>query len=155
MPIENSKVIFKAGENVSDTTPAIQVGQISVDVPNKQLYVDTDINVRTHIEDNTKLSLSGGTLMGNLIVEGSQVGGPVTTISDTGIEFGSVNGGVEFGINYSANVLEITSVNGTIAYMRNGFFCVNYDYTQGFPVSNTAVVANKEYVDTKMSWQTW
>lgn len=57
--------MFMWGESLTETTPAVNTGQILLDKTTSTLHVDTDAG-RTQIVDNTKLPLTGGTMIGDI-----------------------------------------------------------------------------------------
>ena len=65
-------VMFMWGESLTETTPAVNTGQILLDKTTSTLHVDTDTG-RTQIVDNTKLPLSGGTMTGPINMNSQKI----------------------------------------------------------------------------------
>lgn len=74
-------VSFRYGAPVTSSYPPLSPGAFTFDSEKLSLYLDTETE-RLQVKDPLKLSLTGGTLSGDLLVEGTE-GTVVASISST------------------------------------------------------------------------
>lgn len=93
-----NNVEFLWGENLSDTTPAINQGQILFDKTTSTLHIDTE-DGRQKVLDDTKLNLTGGTLVGPLYLGESMKDEPPYTKEASYLVFQAIGPQIRTTIN--------------------------------------------------------
>lgn len=143
-------VMFMWGESLTETTPAVNTGQILLDKTTSTLHVDTDTG-RTQIVDNTKLPLSGGTMTGPINMNSQKIinlANPTDNNDATNKIF----------VDTAFQTLEAEVNQQLLAYLQlkggtmTGILDMgDYRITSLATPSSDTDAANKDYVDTQVS----
>ena len=143
-------VMFMWGELLTETTPAVNTGQILLDKTTSTLHVDTDTG-RTQIVDNTKLPLSGGTMTGPINMNSQKI----TNLANPTANNDATN---KIFVDTAFQTLEAEVNQQLLAYLQlkggtmTGILDMgDYRITSLATPSSDTDAANKDYVDTQVS----
>ena len=142
----NQRVTFRRGPKA--TIPDTKVpGTLLIATDTGEVYLDDTEETRIQLQDSTKLSLSGGTMSGDINMSGHKITN-ISTPSNPGdiVNKSYVDSEITNISNSLNNYLPLTG--GTMAGTIN---MGNHSITNVNNPTNTNDVANKFYVDTSIS----